>query len=184
MFIIPKAIIAGYGRIPTIQYKCLNCNSLFFPEDKLNPFCEKCSKIKIIWDRFPKESEFHIEIIDYIQKTPASFKRRSKYNYKKIYKRDNYTCQYCYYSPRYCFENVKFHIDHVVPWSHGGNNSLENLKLSCEWCNLRLSNFIFNSYFDKKVYISELRKEAKLPFTERQWRKKYGIYIGDIVNFN
>lgn len=182
LFIIPQAIIAGYGRVPTIQYKCLNCEALFFPgKDEYNPFCDICSKLEIDSTDFQKDNHFYINIIDYIQKIPASFKNRTQSNFKKVYKRDNYTCQYCYYSPRYCFNQISLNVDHIIPWSHGGSNAMTNLKLSCQWCNSHLSNLVFNSFIDKKIYIVNQRQKEKLPYTEKQWRQISGIYIGEIV---
>lgn len=47
----------------------------------------------------------------------------------KIWDRDGEAC-------RYCGKNQKpFHIDHVIPVSRGGKNTLENLVVSCEKCN-------------------------------------------------
>lgn len=49
----------------------------------------------------------------------------------EIFKRDNFTCQYCgEYAP-----NVILQIDHVIPVSKGGNNSIDNLKTACTKCN-------------------------------------------------
>lgn len=49
----------------------------------------------------------------------------------QILARDSYTC-------RYCGSRVgPFHVDHVVPWSKGGPNTVENLVTACKFCNLR-----------------------------------------------
>jgi hypothetical protein len=50
----------------------------------------------------------------------------------QVLRRDGFTCQYCGRKP----PEVKLHIDHLQPWSSGGLNALENLKTSCEACNL------------------------------------------------
>lgn len=47
--------------------------------------------------------------------------------------RDGYQCQYCGRSPTHRDLNV----DHVVPRSRGGQDSWENLVVSCRSCNLR-----------------------------------------------
>lgn len=50
----------------------------------------------------------------------------------EVFKRDNWSCQYCgSQSP-----NVKLHVDHITPVSKGGTNDLENLTTSCIDCNL------------------------------------------------
>jgi hypothetical protein len=36
---------------------------------------------------------------------------------------------------------MKFEVDHIVPRSHGGSNSEDNLALSCPVCNLFKSDF-------------------------------------------
>lgn len=50
-----------------------------------------------------------------------------------IYARDSFTCQYC--GEATSIDNL--HIDHVVPYSRGGDNSNINLISSCTDCNLR-----------------------------------------------
>ncbi len=50
----------------------------------------------------------------------------------QVLRRDGFTCQYCGRKP----PEVKLHIDHLLPWSAGGLNVAENLRTSCEPCNL------------------------------------------------
>ena len=45
------------------------------------------------------------------------------------FQRDNYTCVYCGIKPE------SLHCDHVVPYSKGGGNDLDNLATSCPSCN-------------------------------------------------
>jgi len=49
-----------------------------------------------------------------------------------VLNRDNFQCQYCGKSA----PEVKLHIDHVVPVSSGGTNSIDNLKTACSECNV------------------------------------------------
>lgn len=49
----------------------------------------------------------------------------------EIFKRDNFTCQYCGAQP----PDVVLVIDHVVPVAGGGDNDPLNLITSCETCN-------------------------------------------------
>lgn len=61
------------------------------------------------------------------------FKRRSitKRTRFQILERDNRTCVYCgAKSP-----NVELVIDHVIPISKGGDNSINNLVCCCDLCN-------------------------------------------------
>jgi CRISPR/Cas system Type II protein with McrA/HNH and RuvC-like nuclease domain len=48
---------------------------------------------------------------------------------KMVFKRDNYTCQYCGKS------GCKLEADHIIPFSKGGGNNIENLTTSCVKCN-------------------------------------------------
>lgn len=49
-----------------------------------------------------------------------------------IFKRDNFTCQYCGLKP----PQVVLHVDHINPKSKGGSDTEENLITSCQSCNL------------------------------------------------
>ena len=55
---------------------------------------------------------------------------------RNLYKRDNYTCQYCVegFTPR------DLTIDHVIPRSRGGVNNWNNCVTSCESCNSKKAN--------------------------------------------
>jgi hypothetical protein len=53
---------------------------------------------------------------------------------EKVFKRDNYTCQYC----GAC--GVALQCDHIYPLSRGGSNGLENLQAACKPCNLSKHN--------------------------------------------
>lgn len=46
-----------------------------------------------------------------------------------VFKRDNYTCQYC------GKRGGKLEVDHIIPISKGGTNDIENLATSCRKCN-------------------------------------------------
>jgi 5-methylcytosine-specific restriction endonuclease McrA len=40
------------------------------------------------------------------------------------------------------FPQRRLHIDHIVPWSKGGETALENLETLCSECNLGKSNLL------------------------------------------
>jgi len=52
---------------------------------------------------------------------------------RNVYKRDNFTCQYCgkKFQPKY------LNIDHVIPKHRGGKTTWDNVVCSCIWCNLK-----------------------------------------------
>lgn len=57
----------------------------------------------------------------------------------KVLSRDRFTCQGCGASPA-TSAGVELHVDHIVPWSRGGETVIENLQTLCSKCNLGKSN--------------------------------------------
>ena len=53
----------------------------------------------------------------------------------QVLKRDNFKCCACGASPAKD-PSVELHIDHIIPWSKGGETTLENLQTLCSRCNL------------------------------------------------
>jgi len=53
----------------------------------------------------------------------------------RVMQRDHFTCRACGASPAK-EAGVELHVDHVVPWSRGGETTLENLQTLCSRCNL------------------------------------------------
>jgi 5-methylcytosine-specific restriction endonuclease McrA len=65
------------------------------------------------------------------------FPRRGvAFSRRNIYRRDNYTCQYCGAKPG----SELLSIDHIVPRSRGGKSSWDNCVLACLSCNKRKAN--------------------------------------------
>lgn len=56
-----------------------------------------------------------------------------------VLQRDRFTCCACGASPA-LKPGVELHVDHIVPWSKGGETMLENLQTLCSVCNLGKSN--------------------------------------------
>lgn len=71
-----------------------------------------------------------------IRKTSRNINLRLRF---KVLSRDNFTCVMCGSSPAKS-PNVQLHIDHVIPWSKGGETILDNLQTLCSNCNLGKSN--------------------------------------------
>ncbi|MBU1628192.1 HNH endonuclease [bacterium] len=59
----------------------------------------------------------------------------------EVLKRDNFRCIKCGVSPAISL-GVQLHIDHIIPWSKGGETELTNLQTLCSDCNLGKSNKI------------------------------------------
>lgn len=57
----------------------------------------------------------------------------------QVLRRDNFACVQCGASPAKN-PSVELHIDHIIPWSKGGNTVYENLQTLCLKCNLGKSN--------------------------------------------
>ena len=59
----------------------------------------------------------------------------------RVLARDNFTCCGCGRSPATTLGTV-LHIDHITPWSKGGETVLENLKTLCDICSVGKSNVL------------------------------------------
>ncbi len=65
---------------------------------------------------------------------------------KKIFERDNYTCQYCGRKGT----GPDLQLDHIVPLSRGGTNDEENLITACGKCNAEKANKTLDAFFAAK----------------------------------
>ncbi len=59
----------------------------------------------------------------------------------RVLQRDNFKCCGCGASPAITL-GVELHVDHIDPWSKGGETVLENLQTLCSKCNLGKSNLL------------------------------------------
>lgn len=57
----------------------------------------------------------------------------------RILMRDGFTCKKCGRSPMK-EQDVELHVDHIIPWSKGGETTPENLETKCKKCNLGKGN--------------------------------------------
>jgi hypothetical protein len=69
-------------------------------------------------------------VLRYYDRMPRRHVRFSRAN---IFARDDYTCQYC----EMRFARGELNLDHVIPRSHGGRSTWENVVTSCVDCNRR-----------------------------------------------
>ena len=53
----------------------------------------------------------------------------------RVLQRDNFKCCACGASPAKDV-SVELHVDHILPWSKGGETVFENLQTLCSKCNL------------------------------------------------
>lgn len=59
----------------------------------------------------------------------------------KVLQRDNFKCCSCGASPAKD-PTVVLHVDHIIPWSLGGETEINNLQTYCSKCNLGKSNIL------------------------------------------
>jgi hypothetical protein len=166
-YFVPDIVLVGYGRTQTYQVKCLKCGNQFFPGDIRydgfrNLFCEDCRDSSNLnkYTKARNKSDFQYlgNIVGWEVRS-TSISRRNHRNYNKVLKRDNYTCQYCGYSPHKHTEYRPLHIDHIKPRSFNGSNSMNNMVVSCAKCNLYASNKWFDTFIEKKTYVLDVMKK-------------------------
>lgn len=75
----------------------------------------------------------------------------------EVLKRDAFTCQYCGKQP----PDTILHLDHIVPVSKGGKNTVLNLITSCQDCNLGKSNIELSDNSAIKKQQSQLSQMAE-----------------------
>lgn len=62
----------------------------------------------------------------------------------------------------YCFKHLDdYHVDHIVPLSFGGSNSISNLVLACPPCNLAASDCVFTSLEAKRDFLSSRERKQR-----------------------
>ena len=76
---------------------------------------------------------------------------------KNIFLRDNYTCQYC------GRVGINLTIDHIIPKSRGGNDSWENIVVSCMRCNNRKGD--------------RMPAEAEMPLVGEPYKPPSNLYL-------
>ncbi|MBO5870140.1 MAG: HNH endonuclease [Clostridia bacterium] len=113
------------------EMECLDCGHKYMANgcDVWLRKCPQCNPTKT-----SKEKQ--------LAKQGATTKSRrisNKLRYQ-VLKRDNFKCCACGASPAKD-PTVELHIDHIIPWSKGGETTLENLQTLCSRCNIGKSDF-------------------------------------------
>lgn len=85
--------------------------------------------VLVLKARALRVSDRVIRLVCYVH-MPLSRVAREKPTKAAIYRRDNYSCQYC-------GSTRSLTIDHLVPKSRGGKDTWDNLLLACSSCNIR-----------------------------------------------
>ncbi len=87
-------------------------------------------------DIIEKNQEVDISTEDIIHKTKRGISDRLRFS---ILLRDGFTCCKCGRSPLK-ERDIELHVDHIVPWSKGGETISDNLETKCAKCNLGKGN--------------------------------------------
>jgi hypothetical protein len=89
-------------------------------------------------------SELEDEVTEVVDTSNAITQHKTKrdINWRmrfQVLSRDNFRCMSCGLSPAIAPGTI-LHVDHIKPWSKGGETVLENLQTLCATCNLGKSN--------------------------------------------
>jgi hypothetical protein len=87
-------------------------------------------------DSDPNTPPTPVHVMALIHKTSRTITWRLRF---LALRRDGFRCCACGHSPAN-EPGVKLHVDHVIPWTAGGETVLENLQCLCESCNCGKSN--------------------------------------------
>lgn len=133
--------------------------------DFANYTWEDWSKLK------PSENELKIRTVTAVFRVPEIIQytkynrppmHRVSYNRRTIYRRDNYTCQYCGKSKN----TNEISLDHVIPRCQGGLTCWENIVVACTDCNSRKA--------------GRTPEQARMKLLKKPIRPKYNFLIEDI----
>lgn len=136
-----RALVLNKAWIPISTITIRGALILLF-RDKANIVCHESYNVYDIdrWIDLSKDQEDGIKASSmYIAKPEVILlkdfakvpNRKLAFTRKNLYRRDDFTCQYCYKR----FSASKLTIDHVKPRSKGGLSTWENCVLACVDCN-------------------------------------------------
>jgi len=72
----------------------------------------------------------------YLKRTTRNINLKLRF---RVLQRDNFKCCFCGSSPAKD-PNIELNVDHIVPWTNGGETIIDNLQTLCSKCNLGKSN--------------------------------------------
>lgn len=124
------------------------------------------------WSRLkPKEGEDSIAGVRRLFRVPEVVvltrydklpNRKVTFSRRTLYKRDNFTCQYCGKTPG----SEELTLDHVIPRSKGGETTWENCVIACVKCNTKKA--------DKTL------GEAHMRLLRKPFKPKYSFLQGAV----
>jgi hypothetical protein len=98
----------------------------------------------------------------------------------EVFKRDNFTCNYC----GRMAPDVVLEVDHINPVKHGGRNDILNLITACKSCNsgkgaiLLSDNQVIKQQQEQLKQINEKREQLKLM---PQWKQELADFENEQI---
>lgn len=120
-----KGISETHSSARAYEMECLDCGHIYLANG-CDIWLRKCPACGITKSAKQKES-------------PARSRAVSDKLRYAVLKRDHFKCCACGASPAKD-PAVELHIDHIVPWSKGGETKPDNLQTLCSRCNIGKSN--------------------------------------------
>jgi len=132
-----------------IKWGCPNCSTVNLTG--IDYFCAECG-----FDPKPKCIDLSACEKKNLVAVPDEKRRKAigKRTVKKLYDEQNGKCAYCFK-----YVGVNYHVDHITPLSVGGTSDMENLAIACPRCNLKASNKVFDSFWQKQAYLLSVVKK-------------------------
>lgn len=134
-----------FGKVRAIQIRCPNCNDWQFESS----VCDNCDyNFNQNVSYTSAKPEYRSQINTWRDKIKDSIR-------KEVYKRDNFICQYCgiYCLDNYLTDDKSLTLDHLTPFTAGGNSKVENLVTCCRECNFIKNNKRFDTFEKAREYI-------------------------------
>lgn len=119
-----KGISETHYNQRVFELECLDCGHKYMANG-CDVWLRKCPKCQ------PASKTKNKKVVSR-NNTPRTISTTLRY---QVLKRDNFKCCACGASPAKD-PAVELHIDHIVPWSKGGETKMDNLQTLCSKCNL------------------------------------------------
>ena len=118
------------------EMKCLDCGYKYMANG-CDVWIRRCPKCQPSRKKLKKEGDStHSSVSKPINTALRKVSDKVRY---QVLKRDNFRC--CAYGASPAKDSyVELHIDHIIPWSKGGETIVDNLQTLCSKCNLGKSN--------------------------------------------
>ena len=114
---------ANYFPVKTIPWESAIKRVYEGTVDVLVEYQDECSSPSVTW---------RVPAVIRVRRT-VKVKHAVRFSPKNVFLRDNYTCQYCGQK----FPESQLECEHVVPKSHGGKRTWDNIVAACRSCNCK-----------------------------------------------